>query len=355
MAKLNLGVIGLGWPGERHAEAILACANAHLYAAADLGEARRASFTKMFPVDKAVAGYEELLADPAVDAVIVALPNALHFPVSLAALQAGKHVLCEKPPTLNAREMIRLRDAAVSRGLTYFFGRQMRFSPPMLAARELIAAGRLGTPYFGKAVWVRERGTPGGVGGWFTDKARSGGGALIDLGVHAIDAAWYLMGTPRPVSVSAQVFQNFPKIVDVPINDVEDAAYGMIRFANGAQIQFEVSWAANLTDDIPATAGWPTRELMNTTLYGPKATLRLQPLALFEDQDGAVVKVEIEPAAETDFFAAQMTNFVAAIRGEAEPVNSVTQAVYLMEILDAIYASSASGREVQLGVLPPVH
>jgi predicted dehydrogenase len=317
MAKLNLGIIGLGWPGERHAEAILACADAHLYAAADLGEARRASFTKMFPVDKAVAGYEELLADPAVDAVVVALPNALHFPVSLAALQAGKHVLCEKPPTLNAREMIRLRDAAVSRGLTYFFGRQMRFSPPMLAARELIAAGRLGTPYFGKAVWVRERGTPAGVGGWFTDKARSGGGALIDLGVHAIDAAWYLMGTPRPVSVSAQVFQNFPEIVDVPVNDVEDAAYGMIRFANGAQIQFEVSWAANLTDD----------------------------------QDGAVVKVEIEPAAKTDFFAAQMANFVAAIRGEAEPVNSVTQAVYLMEILDAIYASSASGLEVRLGDL----
>ena len=351
MAKVNIGIIGRGWPGERHAEAILANAHARLYAAADLNAERREAFTKTFPVDRSFAAYPEMLADPGVDAVVIALPNALHFPASLAALQAGKHVLCEKPPTLNAAEMIQLRDEANVRGLIYFFGRQMRFSSQMLAAKELIEADRLGTPYFGRTVWVRERGTPAGVGGWFTDKARAGGGALIDIGVHAIDAAWYLLGTPRPISVSAQVFQKFPQIVDVPVFDVEDAAYGMIRFDHGAQIQFEVSWAANLPDEIPAVEGWPGRELLNTTLYGPKATIRLEPLALFEDQAGEVVKVDITPKYKVNQFTLQMENFVAAVLGKAEPANSAAQAVYLMEMLDAIYQSSDLGREVLLAPL----
>ena len=354
MAQINVGIIGLGWPGERHAEAVLGNADAHLYAVADLNKERRAKFTQTFPVERVFDEYPEMLADPAVQAVIVALPNALHFPVSLAALQAGKHVLCEKPPTLNASEMATIRDEAVARGPIYFFGRQMRFSPEMLAAKELIATGRLGTPYFGKAVWVRERGTPFfGAGGWFTDKAKAGGGALIDLGVHAIDSAWYLLGNPRPVSVSAQVFQSFPGIIHAPVFDVEDGAYGMIRFEGGVQIQFEVSWAANLTDDIPVTAGWPGRELMNTTLYGPRATIRLEPLALFEDQGGQVVKVDVSPTGSVNQFTAQMENFIDAIQGRAAPVNSVTQALYLMEMLDAIYRSSDLGREVMVAPVEP--
>ncbi len=348
MAKLNFGIIGLGWPGARHAEAILANPDARLYAACDLGEERRRKFALEFAVEKMVESHLELLADAALDAVVIALPNALHFPVSLAALQAGKHVLCEKPPTLNAAEMRTVRAEAEARELIYFFGRQMRFSPQMRAAKQLIEAGRLGEPYFGKTVWVRERGTPGGVGGWFTDKARAGGGALIDLGVHAIDAAWYLMGNPRPISVSAQVFQNFRHTTTAPVFDVEDAAYGMIRFENGAQVQFEVSWAANLTDDIPYSASFGTRELLNTTLYGPKATIRLEPLALFEEQAGKVVAVEVVPAGDVNQFTAQMSNFVDAILGRSVPINSATQALYLMEMLDATYRSSELGREVVL-------
>lgn len=347
MDKINVGIIGLGWPGHEHAKAVLANENAHLYAAADLSEERRTRFTKAFAVDKPAASYLEMLSDPSVHAVVVALPNALHFPVSLAALQAGKHVLCEKPPTLNAAEMKTIQQEAIAQKLIYFFGRQMRFSPKMLAAKELIAAGRLGTPYFGKTLWVRDRGTPAGIDGWFTNKARAGGGALIDIGVHAIDAAWYLMGTPRPISVSAQVFQNFPHIIKVPVFDVEDGAYGMIRFDNGSQIQFEVSWAANLTDDIPANSNGQ-REMLNSILYGPKATIRLEPLALFEDQGGKVVKVEVPLSQTLDQFSAQMNNFIDAILGKAAPINSVTQAVYLMEILDAIYRSSDLGREVLL-------
>jgi predicted dehydrogenase len=345
--KLNVGIIGLGWPGEQHAKALATSDLGQLYAAADLSAERKAKFQAQFPARKLFSGFEELLADPNVDVVIVTLPNSLHFPASLAALQAGKHVLCEKPPTMNAAEMRVLHEEALARKLIYFFGRQFRFSPAMLAARALVEAGRLGSVYFGKAIWVRARGVPGGIDGWFTEKARSGGGALIDLGVHALDGAWYLMGTPRPISVSAQVFTNFRNTSPAKVFDVEDAAYGMIRFENGALIHFEVSWAANLTDEA-SSAGFGGRELTNTILYGNKGTIRLNPLALFEDHAGTLVDVAIEPKGNANSFSAQLENFLRSVRGEAQPVNSSEQAVRLMDLIDAIYTSSSTGREVVL-------
>ncbi|HEY5751681.1 MAG TPA: Gfo/Idh/MocA family oxidoreductase [Chthoniobacterales bacterium] len=347
MTKVKLGVVGLGWPGEQHAKAILASQAGHLYGAADVTEARRAKFAEQFSPQKTFASLEDMLADPAVDAVVVCLPNTLHFPATLTALEAGKHVLCEKPPTMNAAEMKVLREEAERRGLIYFFGRQSRFSPEMLTAKRLINEGRLGEVYFAKAIWVRSRGTPVGIDGWFTDKARSGGGALIDIGVHALDAVWYLMGTPKPVSVSAQAFRNFEHIVKVPKFDVDDAAYGFIRFENGAVVHLEVSWAANLTDDIPEEVK-NGRELRNSVLYGPKATVQLNPLTLFEDQEGKLINVPIEPEGTMNPFDAQMGNFLAAIRGEAKAINDAQQAVYLMEMLDAIYLSSEKGREIPI-------
>src|SRR5262249_23939256 len=155
-----------------------------------------------------------------------------HFPASLAALEAGKHVLCEKPPTLNAAEMKVLREEAGRRDLTYYFSRQFRFTGETRAARKAIEGGMLGKIYHAKATFVRSRGIPVGIGSWFTEKRRSGGGALIDIGIHALDAVWYLMGTPRPVSVSARVFRNFAHLVKVPVFDVEDAAYAFVRFEN---------------------------------------------------------------------------------------------------------------------------
>ena len=265
--KINLGIVGLGWPGQRHAEGIAGSANGRLYACADSNDERRASFVEEFAPEKSFASYEEMLADPALDAVVICLPNFLHFPSSLAALGAGKHVFCEKPPTLNVAEMRVLQEEATKRGRLYFFGRQSRFSPELLAAKQLIEAGRLGEIYFAKAVFIRSRGIPVGIGGWFTEKARSGGGAMIDLGVHALDSVWYLMGTPRPLAVSAQVFQKFAHTADVPVNDVEDGAYGMVRFDNGAQVQFEISWAANLTDDDPLLGRHSGQQLDGTRAH----------------------------------------------------------------------------------------
>ena len=244
-----------------------------LQALAEPNDERAAEFVETLRAEESIyPDYGDLLGDPQVDAVVICLPNHLHFPATLAALHAGKHVLCEKPPTLNSAEMRVLQEEAEKRGLVYFFGRQFRFTPAMRLARDLIAREELGTIYFAEAVWVRSRGIPSGLGGWFTEKKRSGGGALIDIGIHALDSAWYLMGTPRPVSVTASVFQNFKHLVQTPIFDVEDAAFAFIRFENGAVVQLKTSWAGNLTDEIPEGTVFG-RELNNCTIYGTKATV----------------------------------------------------------------------------------
>jgi len=239
-----------------------------------------------------------------------------------------------------------LRDEAEKRGLIYFFGRQFRFTPAVRTAKDIIAEGRLGKIYRARATWIRSRGIPAGIGLWFTDKKRSGGGALIDIGVHALDTPWYLMGTPRPVSISAKVFRNFAHLVEVPVFDVEDEAHAFIRFANDAVVELETSWAANLTDDTPIGPEWVGRESNNCILFGTKGTLRLKPLTLFEDDEGKLTTVPLESHYRESSFEMQLRNFAAAIRGQAPAINNAEQAFELMEMVDGIYASSELGREV---------
>src|SRR5438128_1875571 len=348
MEKLKFGIVGTGWPGQQHAIALAEIRDVQLHSCADSNLERLRSFAETYRLENLFEDYQELLRDRDLDAAIICLPNFLHFPASLAALEAGKHVFCEKPPTMNAAEMKVLRDEAEKRGLIYFFGRQFRFTAAVRTARDIIAEGRLGKIYRARATWIRSRGIPAGIGLWFTDKERSGGGALIDIGLHALDTVWYLMGTPRPVSISAKVFRNFAHLANVPVFDVEDAAYAFIRFENSAVVQLETSWAGNLTDDIPPRKYFG-QELVNSTIYGTRGSVRLKPLTLFEDRHGKIVAVPLEAAEdEPSGFELQLRNFLAAIRGEAEPVNNADQAVALMEMIDGIYASSELDREVPI-------
>jgi predicted dehydrogenase len=343
--QVNIGIIGLGWPGQRHTEAVLALSQARLYAAADTSLERTTAYATQFPEVKVFSDYEEMLRDPGLDAVIICLPNFLHFPATMAALRHGKHVLCEKPPTMNREEMRTIREEAEARKRVYAFGRQMRFNGRMSVAREVVRSGRLGQIYFARTHWLRSRGIPIGIGGWFVDRSKSGGGAVIDIGIHALDSAWYLMGCPRPKTVSAQVSTNFSGLVPPEVRfDVDDCGFAFLRFDNGAVMHLEVSWAGNLPDDVPENAP-NKRESMKTVVFGRQATLRVDPLTLFEDQNGKLVDIPLE-AKEGRGFTEQMEDFVNAILTGREPINSATQALYLMEMLDAIYESSATGREV---------
>src|SRR5256886_2666895 len=292
--ELRFGIIGTGWPGQQHAIALAAIPDVQLRSCADTNLERLQSFAETYHPESSFEDYQQLLGDRDLDAAIICLPNFLHFPASLAALEASKHVFCEKPPTMNAAEMKVLRDEAANRGLIYFFGRQFRFTAAVRTARDIIAEGRLGKIYRARATCISSRGIPAGIGLWFTDKKRSGGGALIDIGVHALDTAWVLMGTPRPISISAKVFRNFARLVEVPVFDVEDEAHAFIRFANDAIVELETSLAANLTDDTPIGPEWVDRESNNCVLFGTKGTVPLKPLTLFENEERKLITMTLE-------------------------------------------------------------
>lgn len=364
---LHLGVAGLGWPGTQHTLATARTPGVRVVAACDLSAQRRAEFQTRFPeVARLHGAYDELLADPEVDAVIVCLPNFLHFPATRAALAAGKHVLCEKPPTLNLAEMETVRDEARAQELTYAFSRQFRFDPPMLAARRAVAEGRLGRVYYARTHWVRQRGIPSVISDWFTDKTRAGGGALMDLGVHALDAAWFLAGCPRPSSVSAHVGTHFADSVPANVRfDVEDTGIAFLRFEGGLTILLEATWAMNLTDD-SRPVNWTGRESINTTLFGETATLQIEPPAIFrpDPTDGKTLQVlplrfedngeSLDVATDSDAppvtsFGRQLTDFAHAVRAGEPPTNNADQAVELMRMLMAIYESGETGREVRFG------
>ncbi len=345
---VNLGFLGLGWPGEQHAIAAASLPGAHVYAACDLGAERREKFAAQFSPERGYAQYDDMLADPAVGAVVVSLPNYLHASATLSALRAGKHVLCEKPPTMNVAEVESIRAEAKARGLVYAFSRQSRFNNKMLAGRQIVDEGGLVKMYFAMGERVRWAGIRGGGGGWFLEKSKAGGGAMIDIGVHALDAAWYLAGCPKPVSVSAQVSANFRRTVPAEVKfDVEDSGFAMLRFEGGLVMHLEVTWAGNMTDAVPKSP-WAGHELENTTLYGDQGTLSLNPAVFYTMREKERKATAIQTGPETNGFDYQMADFLDAVRTGRPPVNNVDQAVDLMKMLMAIYESSDTGAEVRL-------
>lgn len=348
---IKVGVIGLGWAGRAHAEGYLKNKNCELVAVADLSAESRANFKRLVKGSDHVLGfehYQDMFAKTDIDAVSVALPNFLHYPVSRDALRAGRSVICEKPPTMTAREMEELARIAARKKLVYAFSRQPRFDGQLMALRELHQRGVLGEVYFAKAGWMRQRGIPIGAGGWFVDKKRSGGGAMIDIGIHALDTAWFIMGCPRPVSVSGLAFTKFRHLVPKTIKyDVDDAGFALVKFANGAGLYLETSWALNVPADPRVSydaAG--EKSWIYAELYGTKAGARFAPPTLVQAQkDGSIVETPVRWQ-NTDAFQLQQADFLRAIRDGRTPTNSAEQAWMLMKMLDAVYRSSETGREV---------
>ena len=333
-APLRIGVIGAGWPGERHAEGYLATGEAEIVAVSDLEEVRREIFAKTYHVPRTYADYHDLLADPDVEAVSVALPNFLHAPATIAALKAGKHVLCEKPPAVTLAEARSMVAAAKEAGLVLAFALQRRFNPATEALRQRVEAGELGEIYHARAVWTRNWGVPIGVGGWFTDPARAGGGALIDIGVHVMDMAWFIMGTPKVATVSGQVYNKYPHLTQT-----DASAFALVRFADGRSMQVEASWALAQADDV-----------MGVDFYGTQGGAHLgdASLELYHVSDAGRVGTNVSLRGARPAFTAQSANFVRAVRGLEPARTPAEHGEQLMMLIDAIYRSSKEGREIQL-------
>ncbi|MDN0083242.1 Gfo/Idh/MocA family oxidoreductase [Crenobacter sp. SG2305] len=343
--RLRVGVIGLGI-GRLHIEGWQQHPNAEVVAIADPNLERLAQVGEQYGIAMRYDSAEAMLAAESLDVVSVCTPNKYHKALTLAAFEVGCHVLCEKPMAMNADEGRAMLAAAQRAGKRLMINFSYRFSAQSRALKAQVDAGLFGDFYFGRTVWHRRRGMPG-FGGWFGTKALAGGGPLIDLGVHRLDLALWLMGYPKPTWVMGSTYDPIARGLAEQSGkafDVEDLAAAHIRFDNGATLALEASWAANIQE----------AELMETRLLGTKAGLLQKNLNegytfdahVFMEQDGAQFDMHLHPP--TIKAPSAMYEYAEAIlAGRPHPAPG-EEGLIVMEILDAIYASARSGEPVRV-------
>ncbi len=357
--SIKIGIVGAGGMAGYHVAGFRK-AGAEIVALADVVRPAAEKAAAKHGIGRVFGDLSEMLRRvPDLDAVSVIVPNKYHAPLSLQALRAGKHVFCEKPPALNAREMLRLRDAASKARRILMFNFNNRARPESYAMRDYIASGTIGSINTCQAKWVRRAGIPG-FGGWFTTKALSGGGPLIDL-LHMMDLGLHFMGYPEPAHILAATYRDHIDnkafkgpwgIADVPrgVTDVEAAAHGFVTFKSGQAMSFQVSWAEMIEREEVSVAfqgrkaGGRVRRLFRTDGLDPTA---LDSCELYTLEHGRMVNREIAvPADETMGRVRSAENFVRAVEGREAPLNTPDEALTLMRIVDGAYASAANRRPV---------
>lgn len=353
MSKIyNVGIVGCGGISKAaHCTAYKMLSGAKVVAVCDILPERAEFVRKMFfPNAKTYTDYKELLKDESIDFIDICTPNYLHSIIAVDAFKSGKHVLCEKPDAVNVEEVLKMKKAADESGKTLMVIRNNRYYDCSNKVKQLAKDGFFGEFYAGRCGWIRRRGIPG-KGGWFTTKAMSGGGPLIDLGVHMIDLAIYFMGNPKPVAVSGNVYSKFSdaSVMDSPESkfgdvveggtfDVEDLAMGFIRFENGAVLQIEFSWASNIQ-----------KEVRFVELRGDKAGLcwKNGKAKLFYEENGKQKNVKVKSKNTIHAHKVNISHFIDVLNG-AEPIFVPEQGVDMIKILTAIYESAETGKEVLL-------
>lgn len=349
MGKVKVAIIGTGSISTLHMMGYNNLENVEVVAACDINKDRVEKFAKKYEIPETFTDYNEMLKMKEIDAVSVTTWNNVHAPASIAALKAGKHVLCEKPLALNAGEAEEMVSAAKENGKLLMVGFCRRFGENTKALKSFIEKGDFGKIYYAKTGCLRRWGNPGG---WFSDKRRSGGGPVIDLGVHIIDLVRYLAGKPKPVSVTASTFNYIgmkPNIKGIEkyysadyseFNDVEDCATALIKFDNGMTLFFEASWVQNIKED-----------KLYLELYGDKAGAQMEPeLELYETRGDYLTTVKpVIDLANSGFehnFKEEIKHFIDCIVNGTECLNPGEDGVEIMKILDAIYESAKTGHEV---------
>lgn len=346
MSKLKIGVIGLGM-GVGHIEGFRSHPQAEVVAVADTDAARLEERGRQkFGIENLYTDAMTMIKKEKLDVISIATPNKFHKPLTIAALKAGCHVLCEKPMAMNAREGQAMIDAAEKAGKRLMINFSYRFRGPSQALKRLVDTGILGDVYFARTIWHRRRGLPG-FGGWFGQKELAGGGPLIDLGVHRLDLALWLMGYPKPVWVMGSTYNHIASELAKKQRkkfDVEDLAAGMIRFENGATMIVEASWAANIRDN----------EEMETRLCGTRAGLVQRNVGggyefeseVYLEQGGSQCDMKLRPNHEDNH--SSMYCFVDAIINDKPTPATAQEGLTVMKLLDAIYLSAARQKPVEL-------
>jgi len=346
--RFNVAVLGAGAIGLDHLSSFKAHPAVTLAAVADTSLQRAQDAADLHGVPFVTSDYREVVTRPEIDIVSIALPNYLHAPVGLAALKAGKHVMIDKPMATNARDAERLVIEAKKRGVLLMIGQNNRFSPDVQTLKQLVLKGVLGEVYHAKSSWTRRSGIPR-IGSWFTQTKYAGGGSTYDIGVHALDRCLYLMGEFEAAAVSGQTYAKFgprgqgegswgkSEIDPTRPFDVEDMSIALIKLKSGRTVLLETSWAAHQ----------PTADFNGTQLYGTEAGAVMPNLQLFRKTDHGY-SVESISTTMTMVNHNRMAHFVECLLGKEKPYVKPSESLAVQKILDAIYQSARTGREVRI-------
>lgn len=347
MKKLKVGVIGAGAIAQMaHLPFYQNHPNVDLVALVDLNVDRAREIASKYNVKNIYSSAKEMFEHEVLDAVSICTTNNTHVPLAKLALQHGVNVLVEKPLATCLKEALELEDLASKTNKVCMIGMTHRFRNDTNAIKKIIDSGTLGEIYYGKARLLQRRNTPLG---WFTDKSKSGGGPLMDIGVHVLDLAWWLSGQPEVKSVSGHLVKgigNYATIMQdrwesaettsshTPF-DVEDFASAFIRFKNGFVLQLEVSWAMN---------GHPD-EGIKVDLFGTKGGISLQPLCFYSEQNQILsdTKLNVIP---NNPYEAEINHFVHVVLSDQKPLIDIHQGINVMEMLEGISLSSMHQKEI---------
>ena len=348
---LKAGIIGAGGISRCHLQGYRALGDrVEVVSCCDIEPGKAQKYAEEYGLKSYYDNCYDMLKNEALDLVSVTTWNSAHAECAIAALNAGCHVICEKPMAMNAEEAQAMQEAAERNGKLLMIGFVRRHGNDAYLAKELVENGDLGEVYFAKASYLRRAGFPGG---WFGDKSRSGGGPLIDLGVHVIDLVKYVIGNPKPVSVYGATFNKIgardhirhggwvsETATQKPIFTVEDLAVAMIRFDTGAVLQVETSFNLNTKNG----SG-------DIEIFGNKAGLTFSPFELHTEMGDRLADIALAGDNGFDFtrdFNREIKNFVDAVEGKAACIAPAADGVALMKILDAVYESARIGKSVDI-------
>lgn len=347
---LRVAIIGAGTISKSHLNAYKEQPDVTMAAICDLNEARAWELAKEYGVERACADYHEVLADPTIDAVSIVTPTFTHGKIVGEALAAGKHVLCEKPPALTYAEALENEAAAKRAGKVLMYGFVVRFMDSSKYLKEYIDAGRMGEIYYAE---TSRMGNTSDIGGWFRDKSKAGGGMLMDAAIHQLDLMLWLMGYPKVKSVkgfTSNVNKDLPERIrgtrkgylsvdntQIP-RTIESFATGYITFENGKNLVVKAAHIAN-------TPNTGTRyELLGDKggVYSEGSNLK------FRIIDEANFFADFQPMVTESgkHFPAQIRHFVDCCYGDAQCIPNASEGTQIIRILNAIYESAETGREI---------
>ena len=354
---VNVGIIGCGGIANgKHMPALSKVPGVKMVAFCDIIIERAEAAAKKYgtPDAKVYTDYKELLKDESIEVVHVLTPNREHAELTIDALHAGKHVMCEKPMAKTAADAKRMLDAAKETGKKLTIGYQHRQKPQSIYAKEYIESGALGEIYYANCLAVRRRGTPNW--GVFLNEEEQGGGPIIDIATHSLDLTLYLMNNYEPEMVVGKTHKKLehPEAGNiwgdngVSTTPLEEAACAFIRMKNGATIMLETSWALNNAEPIQEGS---------CVLCGSKAGVSLKNnYVKFNsvEHDRQVTKNVDLSAGGVAFYDGQSMGasdveakrWIDAVINDTDPLVLPEQACVVSEILEAIYVSSKTGKPV---------